>query len=108
VPKPNHKREDENTKCLSQNFLSPSIVQLQTKEGIKTPHMIIESKIRVICLQPPIRLKLNFAYKVINRFPLLLKNYSIHVTLNNPNTREPNQVKGIGYIFRKATQRSKL
>jgi len=39
----------------------------QTKEETGPPHMIIENKIRVVCLQPPICLKLNMICVVVEK-----------------------------------------
>jgi len=36
---------------------------------VKQPHMIVESKISVILLQPSQRLKLNFLKTMLNRIP---------------------------------------
>lgn len=56
--------------------------------------MVIKSKIGMIFLQSPEGLEFNFLYNFVNRVPLLLKNYSILVTPNNPNKKEPiSQVK---------------
>jgi len=55
--------------------------------------MIIKSKIRMICVQLPKGLELNFIYKLIDRIPFLLEDSSIPVTPDNSNTRDPNEIK---------------
>jgi len=64
----------------------------QTKKGIKSSHLVGKSKIRMICLQPSEGWKFNFIYQLINGKPLLLKNFSIPVTPDNPNTRKSDQI----------------
>jgi len=51
----------------------------QTREWIRSPHMIVKRKIGVICFQPPERLQLNFFQDIVTISPFAEKhNHFFH------------------------------
>ena len=55
---------------------------------IKSSHVVIKNKIDVICLQPPIGLKLNDVDDMVNSILPLLKKLIVPFSSDNTNNRK--------------------